>query len=370
MKSFHSFIDTTPRYIYDDVYIIPSYSEVISRQTVHLPGDFSEFGERVPVISSNMDTITGAAMSKAMFEAGAVGALHRFMSIEDNVKAWEESGKHGFVSVGVNRDSKDRAKALYEAGARDFIIDIAHGHSLAMKEMIQWMKSEFASPALHIMAGNVTTPRAVKDLESWGATSVKVGIGPGSVCLTKDVTGVTMPIFSAVLECAAASNIPIIADGGIKKYGDVAKAIGAGAQAVMIGGLFAGCDETPPMVELKEATLENDKLWGNFGHAIELGSDFINSANRELWSNSLYRLKKAKDNVIYRGMASTEAMKVIRSDGNLPTAEGKSISVEPKGSAMKVVADIAGGLRSAYSYVGATNYTDYLSRVNFGVRHH
>ena len=343
-----TFIDTTPRYTYDDVFIIPRFSNVATRQDVSTKG-FLDL--EVPVISANMDTITGPDMVRVMHDAGAIGALHRFMTIEQNVQAFLDADRCGFVSVGVNDDSKKRACALYEVGARKFVIDIAHGHSQNMKDMMGWMRSEFKY-GVHIMAGNVTTRTAVRDLESWGANSIKVGVGPGSVCLTKDVTGVTYPIFSAVLECSEFANVPIIADGGIKSYGDIAKALGAGASAVMMGGMFAGCDETPPMVEYVDAKKAISNL------------DVVPS------EGDYERFSTAQSNLIYRGMASTDAMKVIRNEGNLPTAEGKVTKVTVyKGSVGKVVEEMAGALRSAFSYSGARTLEEFHAKVRFGVTH-
>lgn len=320
-------------YGYEDVFIIPEYSNVLTRSEVStdvvLGSKERSFTLKIPVISANMDTISESKMINVLNEKGASGALHRFLSIEDNVKEFKKISNPNlsFVSIGTNSDYKDRAKALFEAGALNYIVDIAHGHSLMMKNTVDWLRKEFKNKIM-IMAGNVTTREAVIDLESWNVDAIKVGIGPGSVCLTKDVTGVTMPIFSAVQKCANVSKVPIIADGGCKSYGDVAKAIGAGATAVMSGYFFAGTDEIP------------DKAW-----QINGGSEVP----------------------VYRGMASSDAMKTIRKE-NLPTPEGKSITVERKGSAGNVIEQIAGGLRSSYSYVGATNTREFQSKVNFGLK--
>ena len=327
-------MDLQKYYGYEDVFIIPNYSNVLTRNEVStdvtLGSKERAFTLKIPIISANMDTITENRMINILNEKGASGALHRFMSIEDNVKEFNKviNPNFCFVSIGTNSDYKDRAKALYDAGALNYIVDIAHGHSLMMKNTVEWLRKEFKNKIM-IMAGNVTTPEAVQDLESWNVDAIKVGIGPGSVCLTKDVTGVTMPIFSAIQNCSNVSRVPIIADGGCKAYGDVAKAIGAGATAVMSGYFFSGTDEIP------------EKAWR------------IDNKNQQV--------------PIYRGMASSEAMKTIRKD-NLPTPEGKSILVERKGSAGHIVEQIAGGLRSSYSYVGATNTREFQAKVKFGLK--
>jgi len=235
------------------------------------------------------------------------------------------------VSIGINEDSKARAKALYEVGARLFIVDIAHGHSLMMRKMTEWLRNAY--PDVFIVSGNVATPEGVKDLIDWGADAVKIGIGPGNVCTTKNVTGVTVPQFSAIVNCCesgqplthARKKVLLIADGGFSEIGDMAKALGAGADMVMSGRMFAGCKEAP-----------GERVGG----------------------------KK-----VYRGMASREAMLTIRSADNLPTAEGITTLIDSMDvSATAVVEQIHGGLRSAFSYSNAKNIAEFHNKVRFGVR--
>lgn len=318
---------------FKDVYLIPQYSEIETRSQVDIGITFGNTGLwhlDVPVISSNMDTVTDGNMAKAMYHAGGVGALHRFMTIEQNVKEYERVHLHAecFVSVGVNRDSKERTQELYKAGARYFVIDIAHGHSKMMKDMIDWIKGQYSD--IFLMAGNVATSRGSNDLANWGADAIKVGIGPGAVCLTKNVTGVTVPQLGAIADCAKGIKFHnrksplLIADGGIREYGDVAKAIAAGADMVMIGGLFAGTNEAP--------------------------GELING-------------KK-----VYRGMASRDAMRMIRVGDSMPTPEGTSVLIDTKGPVKNIVQDIAGGLRSAFSYSNATTITQFQNCAKFGIK--
>ena len=237
-KTPHNFFTNhnQPKQTYKDVFIIPQYTEVTSRKSV----DVSSFGLNIPVVSSNMDSISEEKMCTTLYHEGAIGALHRFMPIHENIKQFKDiksRNANAFCSVGVNEESKERAKALYQAGADKLIIDIAHGHSKMLKDMLIWMRAEFKNN-IHIMAGNIATQQAVKDLEEWGADSIKIFIGPGKACLTKNITGVTYPTFSCVAECSEVASVPIIADGGCVEIGDICKAIGAGASAVMIGSLF------------------------------------------------------------------------------------------------------------------------------------
>lgn len=314
---------------YSDVFIVPQYSEITTRTEIDTSSNLGWFKVNIPVISANMDTITEWEMATAMHENGAIGALHRFNSIQSAVTHYNLAVQSTndkdmgitIVSIGVNRDSKERAQALYEAGARHFVIDIAHGHSKSMKDMIGWMKSTFKD--IYVIAGNVCTANATRDLAEWGADFVKVGIGPGSVCLTKDVTGVTFPQFSAVLGCSG-HGVPIIADGGIKSIGDIAKALGAGADFVMLGGMLAGTDECPGEV------IDNSK--------------------------------------VYRGMASRDAMRRIRVQDQMPTPEGLVTTVPCKGPVGSIIQDIGGGLRSAFSYVNARNLKEFQDKAKFGIR--
>lgn len=323
---------------YKDVFIVPQYSEVTSRSQVDTSVYLGELKLDVPVISANMDTVTAGEMAYAMAEGGAIGAIHRFMTTEQNVREFQigtgdihyQKSYPCFVSIGVNEESKDRARCLYNAGARYFVIDIAHGHSRMMRDMTTWLRDTY--PDVYIMAGNVATGQAVKDLASWGANAVKVGIGPGNVCTTKNVTGVTVPQFTAVMECASVlrsmqGHKPIIvADGGISEIGDIAKALAAGANMVMCGRLFASAREAP-----------GERIGG----------------------------KK-----VYRGMASRDAMLTIRNASSLPTAEGVSTLIDAsEHSAIDIVNQIKGGLQSSFSYSNAHNLCEFQMNAKFGVRH-
>lgn len=313
---------------YSDVYIVPQYSDVTTRSTVDvssiLDPEHQKTKINVPVISANMDTVTDGTMAKAMAEAGAIGAIHRFMSIGENVEEYKKAhGLPTLVSVGVNEASRERVLALYETGARRFVIDIAHGHHNLMKQMIAWIKKN--APEAYVMAGNVATPEGVADLVSWGADAIKVGIGPGAACTTKNVTGVTVPQFLAVRQCALTvkgiktKKVVLVADGGVREIGDIAKALGAGADFVMCGRLFAGCPEAPHPG-------------------------------------------------VYRGMASLDAMKTVRMTDKLPTPEGKTMTVTQEMHVSEVVDLIAGGLKSAFSYSNSLSLNEFHRNCKFGFR--
>lgn len=324
----------TYSYSYDDVYLIPQYSEISSRSSVDTTTQLGDFHLRTPIMSANMDTITGTEMAVSMFKSGGVGALHRFMSINENLEDYNivrVSGADCFVSVGVNDHSKLRFDSLYSSGARHFVVDIAHGHSEMMKKMLKWIKTNYTDT--FVIAGNVATPQAVFDLNDWGADSIKVGISNGSACSTNIVTGHGVPQFTAVLDCSYAADqcgTRIIADGGIKTSGDIVKALTAGADLVMIGSLLSGTDETP-------------------GKFIETSAG------------------KVKE---YRGMASSAAMS-NRPDKNklfTPTAEGVKTLVSAKGLAIDIVNDLTKGLKSGMSYCNAFNISDINIKAKWGIR--
>ncbi|MCB9026397.1 MAG: guanosine monophosphate reductase [Bdellovibrionaceae bacterium] len=313
---------------YDDVLIIPSKSDVRSRKDPDLSTRLTK-NIRIakPFISSNMDTITEYEMASAMDELGCLGILHRFMPIEEQVKQVEMLKNKGLknisASIGVNQDFQERAHAIVEAGVNVITIDIAHGHSVQMLETMKWLKDSF--PDVELIVGNVATPEGVEDLCEAGASAIKVGIGPGSMCTTRIITGCGLPQMTAVALCAQVARekgVPIIADGGIKTSGDIVKALAAGADTVMLGSILAGVLETPGEVR-------NGKKQ-------------------------------------YRGMASKAAQVSWR--GGVPEGmapEGESTYVPVKGHLSHVINELAGGLRSGMSYINASNIEEISAKAQF-----
>ena len=267
---------------FSDVMFKPRYSKVRSRSNVItevlMVGGFTL---QLPVISANMRDITGPKMVVAMTAAGGFGILHRFNNADDAVDEYRKTcarlvahyntlrAKSGIkqfpktykfrnafgVSIGVKKADRQRFHRLWDAGARVFCIDVAHGHHILVKEMITWIRKDiqkmgavtkgknFMPP--YIIAGNVATPEGAADLISWGADCVKVGIGPGEVCDTRKNTGAGVPQLSALQTIREANpDIIMIADGGIKSTGDIAKALKY-ANAVMVGNFISGTSETP-----------------------------------------------------------------------------------------------------------------------------
>jgi IMP dehydrogenase len=313
---------------FDDVLIIPRKSEVKSRRDPSLRTKLTKtkFIE-TPVISANMDTVTEAKMAIAMFEMGGLGILHRFMNTEQQVEQVALVKAAGAqiisASIGVNGDYKERAAALVKAGVNLMTIDIAHGHSLLMMDTLKWLKDTF--PGLEVIAGNLATPDAAVDLIEAGADCIKVGIGPGSMCTTRIITGAGVPQLTAVALCAEAAEsygVPVIADGGIRTSGDMVKAFAAGANIIMLGSMLSGTIETP--------------------------GDIVNGRKQ------------------YRGMASKKAQVSWRGDmpqGMAP--EGESTFVNVKGHVTDVIHELCGGIRSGMSYVNATTIEEIKQKALF-----
>ena len=317
---------------FDDVLVIPAKSEVRSRRDPVLTSRLTKnLNFETPIISANMDTVTEAEMAIAMDQLGAFGILHRFMSVEEQVaqarRVKESGAKNIGASIGVNTcasdDFKQRSKALIDAGVNVLTIDIAHGHSTSMIDTLKWLKDTYSG--LQVIAGNIATPEGTFDLIQAGADAIKVGIGPGSMCTTRIITGCGVPQLTAIALCAdvaSESNVPIIADGGIRTSGDMVKAFAAGASSVMLGSMLAGTMETPG--EIKGGRKQ------------------------------------------YRGMASKSAQVSWR--GGVPegmAAEGESTLVNVKGHVKDVILEMTGGIRSGMSYVNAVSISEIREKARF-----
>jgi IMP dehydrogenase len=254
-ETFHSFSD----YMFK-----PQYSETLSRSDLSTSVDMGKFKLDLPLISANMKDITENKMAVEIAKYGGLGVLHRFMSVEENLKEYNSAvnelnvsddfcGDIRYavgISIGVNEEEKIRFQKLYEAGARLFCIDVAHGHHVLVKNMLKWIRENYPDEELSIIAGNIATHEAAHDLTEWGADILKVGIGPGSACQTRQNTGAGVPQLGALMDIwnntpiLKQKDIKIIADGGIKISGDIAKAL-VYSHAVMVGSYVAGTSETP-----------------------------------------------------------------------------------------------------------------------------
>lgn len=336
---------------FDDVLLVPQYSEITPDMADVSTKLTNTFKMNVPFLSAAMDTVSEHKLVTALALAGGLGVIHKNMSIADQAKEVEmvknyefdnEKNKRALIdkkgrlcvgaAIGVTADMMDRVHALMDAGVDVFVLDSAHGDSKNIINAIKNLKLEY--PSMELIAGNVATYEGALDLMKAGASAVKVGMGPGSICTTRIIAGIGVPQLQAVMDCARASkemNVPIIADGGIKYSGDVVKALAAGANTVMLGGLFATCEEAP--------------------------GDIYESNGKK------YRT--------YRGMGSIEAMAKGSTDRYFQTghkkfvAEGVQGIVEVKTTVEELVFQLIGGLKAGMGYCGSKDISTLQEKGTF-----
>jgi IMP dehydrogenase len=318
---------------FDDVLLVPRHSPFgsrfngeISLHTEVLPG----FVLRYPLISANMDTVTTGQVAHAMEQLGGLGIVHRFMSPSDQTK--EFAGlKRPVACIGVGQEGMDRLKVICEgrdaklfdiATPSAVLIDIAHGDSADMLKQIERVKKL----GFLVIAGNIATADAAKRLWGAGADCVKVGVGPGSLCTTRVQTGCGVPQFTAIMNVVEVRSAgkTVIADGGIRSSGDIFKALAVGADAVMVGQLFAGTSETP---------------------------------------GERYRDRNGQILKRYRGMASKDAQESWK--GFATSVEGESTDVPYKGSLEENFKPLVDGLLSGMSYQGAKDLEELRRNATF-----
>ncbi len=315
---------------YDDVLLMPKFSEIKSRSEVILD---SELGINLkfstPIIASPMDTVSGLEMALKLSKLGGVAIIHRYNNIDEQaaiVRQVKNAGERVGAAIGSSGDYIDRVTALYNAGVNFICIDVAHGHHKMVYNAIHSIRDHYG-PGLHIMAGNVATDEAFEALQAWGANSIRVGIGGGSICSTRIQTGHGVPNITAIMECAnVATTATLIADGGIKNAGDIVKALAAGADFVMLGSLLAGTDEAPG----------------------------------ELIDTDMHGVVPKK---VYRGMASREAQQDWRGKSSAP--EGITTTIPYKGPVELIFNDLIGNIKSGLSYSGAINVRGLQARAEF-----
>ena len=312
---------------FDDVTLVPKYSEILPSEVDTSIKLTDSLKLKIPLLSSAMDTVTESKMAIAIAKSGGLGIIHRNLDIKKQVLEVRKVKKQKLLvgaAVGAGPNEFKRAEALLKEKLDMIVVDTAHGHTKKVSEIIRFIK-KIKSKKTALCAGNIATPDAAKFLLKLGVDIIKVGIGPGSICTTRLVAGIGVPQLSAILNVRNGiknKNVKIISDGGIKYSGDLAKAFAAGADAVMIGSLFAGTDETPGKLIKK-----NGKLFKSFRGMGSVGAMNKGSADR-------YFQKKQKDSSKY-------------------VPEGVEGLAKYKGKVDKVVFKLVGGLRSSMGYLGS-----------------
>ncbi len=333
-------IDNEPKLDFADVLLVPNRSNLMSRSQVGTTVDFFEH-EVCPVIAANMDGVGTFEMANALAKHKMMTALVKHYSIEDLVEFYanNDNGKYAIYSMGTSDKDYEKLVAFTEdldaanhggdnfEGPLALCVDVANGYTTQFEDFCAKVSENF--PQFILIAGNVVTPERVEQLFEVGVDIVKIGIGPGSVCTTRKLTGVGYPQLSAVIECGEIARDyggRIISDGGCTCPGDVAKAFAAGADMVMLGGMFAGHKES--------------------------GGDVVNSAGRQY--------------VKFYGMSSKTAQDIHNGGvANYRASEGKEVLVPYRGPVEATIKDLLGGIRSTCTYLGAEDITQLHRKAKF-----
>ncbi|WWP00126.1 MAG: IMP dehydrogenase [Candidatus Dasytiphilus stammeri] len=343
-------------YVFDDVLLIPKLTNIYSRKEINLSVNLNRIGQlNIPIISANTQWCTEDSMASEMARMGGLGIIHRMCTIETqishvrsvksllNIQSEKDFlptlDNHGYLkvgaAVGIIDDYFDRATQLIQSGADFITVDVAHGHSTQVIRAIKKLNNNF--PEIPIIAGNVATAQGVIDLAHAGASIIKVGIGPGSVCTTRSVTGAGIPQLTAIMDCVEAAkkcNVSIIADGGIKSSGDIVKALAAGASCVMLGRMLAGTTESAAqLIEIEGKKYKATKGFVTFGTKLEL-----------------QRLRGQK-------IQKEEYIRYV--------PEGVEACFEYIGPLREYLYQLIGGIQSGFSYSGAINYNELRKNHEF-----
>ena len=324
---------------FDDVTLAPKYSEILPSEVDTSIKLTETLKLKIPLLSSAMDTVTESKMAIAIAKKGGLGIIHRNLDIKKQVSEIKKVKNQKLLvgaAVGAGPKEFERAEAILKENVNIIVVDTAHGHTKKVSEIIKFIKKKKKYKTA-LCAGNIATPEAAKFLLKLGVDIIKVGIGPGSICTTRLVAGIGVPQLSAILSVRNGiknKNVKIISDGGIKYSGDLAKAFAAGADAVMIGSLFAGTDETPGKLMKK-----NGKLFKSFRGMGSVGAMNKGSADR-------YFQSKQKD-----------ASKYV--------PEGVEGFVKYKGEVKSIIYKLIGGLKSSMGYLGAKKVSNLKKKPNF-----
>ena len=324
---------------FDDVTLAPNFSKILPSE-VNTSTNLSKYlSIKIPILSSAMDTVTESSMGIAMAKAGGIGIIHRNLKISEQIKEIRKVKLKKLIvgaAVGASENEYKRVEKILKENLDIIVIDTAHGHTKKVGDMIKKIK-KLRPKKTAICAGNIATAEAAKFLIKLGVDIIKVGIGPGSICTTRLVAGIGVPQLSAIMNVKKGigkNKTKLIADGGIKFSGDIAKALAAGADAVMIGSLFAGTDQAPGRIIKKHG--------GTYKYFRGMGS--IGAMNKG--SADRYFQSKQKDTSKY-------------------VAEGVEGYIKYKGTVDKIIYSLVGGLKSSMGYMGAKKVVDLRKKPKF-----
>ena len=323
---------------FDDVLLLPRYSNNLPAETNIDLKISNKISLKVPFFSSAMDTVTESPMAIAIAKVGGMGIIHRNLDIKkQSHEVLKVKKKNLLVGAAIGTSDKDiiRAKSLIDNGVDILVIDTAHGHSKKVLDILAKIKKN--KNKISICVGNIATSEAAKNIYNAGADILKVGIGPGSICTTRMIAGIGVPQITALMQVKKIlknKKIKIISDGGIKFSGDIVKALAAGADAIMMGSIFAGTDESPG----KKFKVKG-KFYKQYRGMGSIGAMSSGSSNR-------YFQKKFNDKSKF-------------------VPEGVEGRVEHKGSVSKIIYQLQGGLRSSMGYIGAKNISQIQRRAKF-----
>ncbi len=333
-------LSSLPEYLtYDDVLLLPNYSDILPVDTEISTKLSPALTLKIPIVASPMDTVCESAMAIAIGKLGGLGIIHRNLEIEEQaeqIKLVVKAGVVAAAAVGAGSDLTDRLAALLKAGASVICVDSAHGHSMGVMNAVKLIRK--TAPKVTIMAGNVATYDGAMALFESGTDTVKVGMGPGSICTTRVMSGMGVPQLSAVIEgvrAAKDAGKTIIADGGIRASGDIVKALAAGAHAVMLGSMLAGTDEAP-------------------GDVIQLEGKLFKSYRG---MGSIAAMKK--------GSASRYSQKWQVGKTKRLVAEGVEGLVPHRGPLEEHIYQLTGGVRAGMGYLGAKNLRELGEKAQF-----
>ncbi len=323
---------------FDDVLLLPRFSNILPSETDISLNLSKNIKLKAPFLSSAMDTVTESSMAIAIAKSGGIGIIHRNLQIKkqgSEVLRVKKQKLFVGAAIGTGNEDLNRANLLVDSGVDILVIDTAHGHSKKVLNTLTKVKNKHKN--IPICVGNIATGEAAKRLYNAGANIIKVGIGPGSICTTRMVAGIGVPQITAIMEVKGAlrgKKIKIISDGGIKFSGDLAKAIAAGADGIMMGSIFAGTDESPG----KKFKFKN-KLYKQYRGMGSIGAMSAGSSNR-------YFQKDHKDKSKF-------------------VPEGVEGRVEYKGNVSKIIYQLKGGLRASMGYIGAKNLEEIKKNAKF-----